>query len=848
VRSPVKHSPRARGVTRPGLLLFVGVAAMGLLSARGVRAEDWGVFGLASGMRRSIERFDIGFDQRASWRHALPEVTDPLYHTLLATPAIADGYVVYGTYDNRFRALDESSGAVQWERTFEDSVFASPTIYRGWAYVLSVDGRLRALRLQDGAVVWTRSLAGRGHASLTVADGSLYVASGNPSPVLMRLQPETGAVDWSTPAGALSQAAHGAPTVASGHVIVGEMNGVWRSFSAVNGATEWTAKTGGTVRSSSAVVMGDRVYATVGGDQLTTHAFDLRTGGPVAGWPFAIGLPATSASGAPVATTFVVSSPAALDGSTFAVQVRRDMRIDSDADRIADTFDSSEHVVAIDVASARARWLHAGPRLTATDSNRIPAYGLVASPAAFPARTGRGSLAIASSIDRRIEILDGASGRVLGRRTTSGSTRASIAMANAGLIVATDAGFVERWPSGANEPPTIPGYGFFPEVGGALNAAAPTLRWGAALDRDGHAISYLVRWDDDGEILHDWDGERMTDAGQTSVNLPALALGHTYTWAVRARDARGALSPWSAPRAFTVVAVPRVGVGGRLFDDLSAAVDSAAPGATVTLESGRYILSRTLVLSRGVSIVGVSPHSTVLDAQGLDVGVSLKEGAGDRPALRGLTVTGARVGVSVEATDVEVRNVILRDNKDAGLQAAASAAVRVLSATIAHNGAGIDALGTVHLRNAIVTGNDVGLAAARSGAVISRFCDVFGNATADRRGVVAGAGDLSDAVTFADDVARDLRVLTPQATTDRGDPADDASLEPQPNNGPINIGAFGNTETAEPSRAVTSGERPSSAGDGAGCRISPTMPSGSGPLIAIALALAAALRRRSRTL
>jgi hypothetical protein len=417
-------------------------------------------------------------------------------------------------------------------------------------------------------------------------------------------------------------------------------------------------------------------------------------------------------------------------------------------------------------------------------------------------------------------------------------------VANAGLFVATDTGFVERWQFGANEAPLIPRYGFFPRAGAELNAAAPTLRWGAALDRDGDAISYLVRWDDDGEILHDWDGELTAGAGQTAVRLPALTLARTYTWAVRARDARGALSPWSSSRSFTAVAIPKASVRGRLFDDLSAAIDAAAPDDTLTLEPGRYLLSRTLVLSRGVSIVGASPHSTVLDARGLDVGVQLKEGAGERPVLRGLTITGARVGVSVEANDVEVRNLILRDNEIVGLRAVGSATVRVVSATVAHNGAGIEALGTVDVRNAIVTGNGIGLAAAESGVVTSRFCDVFGNATADRRGVPVGVGDLSEAITFADEAGRDLRLLTAQGTTDRGDPGEDASLEPKPNNGRINIGAFGNTDTAELSRGATAAEQGPSTRDSAGCQTSPGIPTGGGSAFAIVTALALALRRR----
>ena len=56
--------------------------------------------------------------------------------------------------------------------------------------------------------------------------------------------------------------------------------------------------------------------------------------------------------------------------------------------------------------------------------------------------------------------------------------------------------------------------------------------------------------------------------------------------------------------------------------------------------------------------------------------------------------------------------------------------------------------------------------------------------------------------------ARDFRLAHQQATTDRGDPADDVGDEPEPNGQRINLGAFGGTAEAERTAAALIGAEP----------------------------------------
>ncbi|HMC93596.1 MAG TPA: hypothetical protein VKO16_02375, partial [Polyangia bacterium] len=84
----------------------------------------------------------------------------------------------------------------------------------------------------------------------------------------------------------------------------------------------------------------------------------------------------------------------------------------------------------------------------------------------------------------------------------------------------------------------------------------------------------------------------------------------------------------------------------------------------------------------------------------------------------------------------------------------------------------------------------------------SSYDDLFDN-QADYQGLAAGAGDLSTAVAFTDLAGRNLQIASPQASTDRGDPADEVGAEPAPNGARINLGAFGGTADAELSAPST---------------------------------------------
>lgn len=840
-------------MTRPR---FAASLVFALLAGAGqhVRAEDWTSFGAAPGLGRlSPERSGAGFT--AGWRHTLVapgrEVTiSPVYRKLLASPAIADGYVVFGSYGDLVRVIRAADGKPRWDAVVPGPIHASAATWRGWLFVPSTDLNLYALRLSDGSLAWKRPLPGVGIASPTIADGSLFVATGDPAPRVLRIDAATGATIWEGGAGLLEQAALAAVAVAGDQVLVAENGGRLHSFARLDGAWRWSAATGGVVNMSSPLVLGQRVYLLPGGDQLGVHALDLATGTPVAGWPIDLEGPEVAAAGRHLGREYVVSSLAGADG-LIVFACRSDDRSDTNGNRSPDRFVSREQVVGLDPATGKVLWTVPNGDLDATDPNRVPMHAFTPTPALYRSLGGQLLVAVTSSLEAKVRVLDALTGSERWVGALAGPTRSSPVFANGRLFVATDAGTLHTFESSNNLPPIAPVFGFAPAGGAEVDAAAVILTWGTAVDPEMGAVEYEVRLDDDGEILHDWDLAVTTMAGQLSL-ARRLAPGRVYNYAVRARDPQGAYSDWSRLETFLTVGSPEITVDGVSVANLTEAISRARPGSTIALGPGVVALTSTLELPAGVMLAGTGPHLTILRATHLDVAVKPGTGSG----LRQLTVARAHIAVQVAGVrEVHLQNLILRDNDDAGLDVALDGSADLVNATVARNGTGIRASGAIDVRNSLVVRNGVGFAAGPHAQVKSRYNNVHGNHTADRQGMAPAITDLAEAVSFeAGDASDDFRLWAAQATTDRGDPGDDFGNEPAPNGGRINLGAFGNTAFAElsplgdpPSDA--SEARPAPPDNGCGCRLgeTPAPTSGVLPWIgALGILVLRALRGRRR--
>src|ERR1035437_8908520 len=68
-----------------------------------------------------------------------------------SSPAVANGIVYFGSYDNNLYALNASTGVLLWKFVTGSYIFSSPAVANGVVYVGSSDNNLYALNASTGA-------------------------------------------------------------------------------------------------------------------------------------------------------------------------------------------------------------------------------------------------------------------------------------------------------------------------------------------------------------------------------------------------------------------------------------------------------------------------------------------------------------------------------------------------------------------------------------------------------------------------------------------------------------------------------------------------------------------------
>jgi outer membrane protein assembly factor BamB len=802
--TPMKtHTPSSL----PTLLsLSLAGAVAVTANATVARADDWPSPGLDAGHARfSTELSGSRFaDRRWSVQGT---------GRALASPVVADGFVVTADLEGAVRALRADDGQLVWQVALGSTVQGTPAIARGRVFVPSVGNNVVALRITDGRRLWTRDVGGMVLSSPAVVDTDLVLAAGFPSRRVVRLSGATGEVIWQT-APVMDQFSNTSPAVGGGVVVVGANGGHYYAFDVSTGELRWDYVADGIVNLAAPLIIGGRAYMAGGDQSHRVHAVDLATGSAVSGWPIRLPVPAPDIAGNVRSSQRAVSSLARAGGMVL-LQTRLDDAIDTNADNVADRYLSRESIVAIDPSSGSVGWERSLGRAELADQNDVPKFFVCPTPAGFSSDGGPALVAAASSLAPMIIVLDAATGGEQSRVAVAGAALASPVFANGRLISVATNGSVEGLASSVNHAPSSPTL-----AGNAhpLDAAEVTLRWLPAADPDAELPSYEVRIDADGEVLESWQHQLFVGSGVTSLALTVpLTAGVTYSYAVRARDARGALSAWSLAETFSVTVNPPITIDGTpSAGGLRAAVVAAQPGDVIVLGAGTYTLSQTLNVGAGVTIQGAGAGRTTLDATRLGVGVSFDRGVTNQSSkLEGLTVAGADtcVQVSEGATGVRLRRVIVRDCRVDGVAVRTGGAADIVNATLVGNATAVRANGSTRIKNSLLTDNGIAVIGDVPGALASSYNDLFGNQN-DYVGTAAGVGDFSTAVTFADFAKRDFRLAGPQRSTDKGDPADDVGEEPAPNGGRINLGAFGGTADAEltvQSTAVTASNAPKAA-------------------------------------
>lgn len=834
-------------------LRTIGALALLAVTARG---DDWSHSGLDDARTRApSETIDapVLFASAASGSDTV------------ASPVVADGFVVVAGLDGMIRAYREDDLTPVWAVSRTAAVIGTPQIERGRVYVPSADGVLRILRLADGADLGSIPTGGSGHSSPLLSGGRVFIGAGFPSNTLMAVGVGAGVASWSAP---LSQVVDSSPALASGRVLIAGNSGLLEAFDAVSGASLWSVDLGADVGNASPLLTGGFAYLDVDGSVVKV---DLSNGSLPATLP--LGDP--TAGGVPADTLDVqrACSSLSLAGGALVGIIRFDYSLDhAPADGFVDAWTLREFAFAVDPATMTLLWQVPLGELLDQGVNAIPPYRLLPAPVSLGT-----SVAAASTIAASLQLLDPANGALLGSLSLDAACQASPIVANARLVAVSRLGTVYSFEG--THPQPAAATGLTPSAA-HLGASPATLSWSPGPP----GSSYTVRLAQDGEFLLDWDFS--ASGAATSVACPVLAADHLYTWGVRIRDASGAFAPWATAQfalgsppqpasgltatpkharvvlswtkspspdasgyqvAYAVTGSP-MGAPVAVGNVATAAVDNLVIGTNYTFEVTAvnalgFVSTPITATATPVSTVslGGTPYGSIAAALAaansgdtvqlaadvyfigatltLPAGVTLKGvnardtrivamatvvmiDAATGSAVKGIGLSGGSIGVSATGQSVVISNCVIVDMTDAGVDV--SGLANVINNTIVGNvTAGIRASGRALARNNIVQGNGTGLV----GVVISKYNDVSDGYS----GTVPGEGDRSTPVVFVDPASGDYREQSGQASLDAGSPEDGYSNEPRNNGYRINMGAFGDT-----SLAATTPEGPSS-GSGGSC-------------------------------
>lgn len=494
--------------------------AAALLSGCLLFAEDWSHLGFDSSRSRTTTE-TMGPPFSLDWSAPLPGGG-------VSSPVAADGVVIAATSSGTVRAYRETSGALAWQAAANDEVISTPLLARGRAYVPSTDRKIHVLRLADGAEISTIPSGGTEMSSPSTDGTTIYTALGFPNQHAAAYT-IGGAELWRT---SLEQVTYSSPAVQNGRVYVGCNSGRYYALDTSDGSIAWTFATAGSALLSSPLVAGDHVYLVPGGDTNLVYRVHQDPAQWATNWTYAVPEPAPLLAGLQM-TRRPVSSPV-LAGGWIVFLMRFDQYHDSDANWILDSVVMREYLVAVDPSGASAPW---SPVLLGTKTvstpNDVPQFGLCPSPAVISGPT----LAVTSTLTPSLRLFD-TTGTLLQTLPLDTPTRASVAAANTHLYVATEQTLYAFRCAANIAPPVVPSA--WPEGEVNVMDSTPEITWTPVAD----AVDYLIRVDDDGEVLLDWDYETAT--------LPEIPPDTRLSYAIRSRDAAGALSEWSPLRHFWV--------------------------------------------------------------------------------------------------------------------------------------------------------------------------------------------------------------------------------------------------------------------------------------------------------
>jgi len=223
------------------------------------------------------------------------------------TPALSQGNLFIGCYDNNLYALNAADGQFQWKYPSDGGIVSRPVVFDNNVFFCSEDQRLHVIGTRTGKVVWTYYTEGKIYSSPRVADGHVFFGSEDQD--LHAVNVNSGRAVWKF---STDGPIHSTPLVANEMIYFGTETG---SFYALDfrGSLKWRFQAKRSI-TSSPVMKGQAIYvASLDG---TLYALDAKSGWAI--WKFRLGR--GSISSPVIADDFIFIGAA--DGFIYCVDIR----------------------------------------------------------------------------------------------------------------------------------------------------------------------------------------------------------------------------------------------------------------------------------------------------------------------------------------------------------------------------------------------------------------------------------------------------------------------------------------------------------------------------------------------
>ena len=280
-------------------------ALLSLSSARGIGGTTaFGTTSIGSGEVMALWRFACEDEVRSS-------------------PAVHEGTLYIGAYDNNLYALNAKDGKFLWKYATEGGIASSPCVQEGRVFVGSSDKLLYAVSADTGRILWTCPTQDKIWSSPQAAFGHVFFGSDDHRVYAANVH--SGRVVWSFEG---EGAIRSSPTVGEDAVYIGSEGGVVYAID-TSGQARWRFRARRGVTSSPAITE-DMAY--VGCQDWFVYGLDIRSGWSI--WRYRTGGP-------------IVSSPDADNGLVFIGSTDKYLyALDADNGRLVWRYETQDQVTS----------------------------------------------------------------------------------------------------------------------------------------------------------------------------------------------------------------------------------------------------------------------------------------------------------------------------------------------------------------------------------------------------------------------------------------------------------------------------------------------------------------------